>query len=82
MDEEEAAPPRTRPLPRSPDLLPNAEELSESTDAPASEDQQLIRELRSEVLQMRSSVVPPNLTRNLEAKTEVKSTRFSFQRDL
>ena len=36
--------------------------------------QQFVRELRSEVMRMKASVVPPNLTRDLEAKIESPKT--------
>ena len=39
----------------------------ESHESRTSEDKEIIRELRSEVAQMRASAVPPSLTRDLEA---------------
>ena len=43
----------------------------------------IIRELRSEVLQLKPSAVPPNLTKNLEAKIESHKTEIqSLHRDL
>ena len=39
-----------------------------------SEGQQIICELRSEVVQLKASAVPPNLTRDLEEKTESQKT--------
>ena len=48
----------------------------ESHESRTSEDQQIILDLRSEVTQLKASAVPPNLTRNLEAKIE--SQRFEI----
>ncbi len=42
----------------------------ESHESRTSEDQQVIRDLRSEGVHVRAPAVPPNLTRNLEAKME------------
>ena len=42
----------------------------ESHESRISEGQQIIRELRGEVMQMKASVVPPNPTRDIEAKIE------------
>ena len=50
-------------------LLRNRTNL-ESHESRTSEGQEIIRELRSEGLKMRASAVPPNLTRDLEAKIE------------
>ena len=48
-----------------------------------SEDLQILRELRSEVMHMRASTLPPNLTRNLEARIESQTYEVrSLQRDL
>ena len=41
--------------------------FGESHKSKTSENQQIIRELRSEVAQMRASAVPPSLTRDLDA---------------
>ena len=47
------------------------------------EGQQIIPELRSEVVQMKASAVPPNLTRDLEAKIESQKCEIqSLQRNL
>ena len=44
---------------------------------------QIFRDLRSEVTQLKASAVPPNLTRNLEAKVESQKFEIqSLQRDL
>ena len=42
-----------------------------------SEHQQIIRDLRSEIMQLRASAVPPTLNRNLEAKIE--SQKYELQ---
>ena len=42
----------------------------ESQESRTSEDQQIIRDLRSEVVRLRASDVPPNLTRDHQAKIE------------
>ena len=53
------------------------------TNPRKSEGQLLIREFRREVLQMKASVVPPNLTRNLEALIESQKIEIqSLQRDV
>ena len=39
----------------------------ESRKSRKSEGQQIIRDLRSEVMQLNASTIPPNLTRNFEA---------------
>ena len=39
----------------------------ESRKSRTSEGQQIIRDLRSEVMQLKASTIPPNLTRNFEA---------------
>ena len=55
----------------------------ESHESRNSEDQQIIRDSRSEVMQLRASAVPPNLTRDLEAKIESQKYEIqSLQRDL
>ena len=54
----------------------------ESHKSGTSEDLQILRELRSEVMHMRASTLPPNLTRNLEARIESQTYEVrSLQRD-
>ena len=49
----------------------------ESHESRTSEAQQIIRDVRSEVVQVQASVVPLTFTRNLEARIEkIKSRRF------
>ena len=55
----------------------------ESHESRTSDGQQLVRELLSEVVHLRASAVPSNLTRDLEAKTENQKTQIqSLKRDL
>ena len=49
----------------------------------ASQDQQMIRDSRSGVMQLKASVIPLNLTRNVEAKIEKsKSMRFKVFKEI
>ena len=48
----------------------NDRQNKKSQECRTSEGQQLVRELRSEVMQLKASAAPQNLTRDLEAKIE------------
>ena len=48
--------------------------MVESHDSRTSEGQQLVCELRGEIMQLKASALPPNLTRDLEAKIENQRT--------
>ena len=55
----------------------------ESNECMTSESQQLLRKIRSEIMQLTASAVPPNLTRDLEAQIERKpKDRFKVMKDI
>ena len=54
----------------------------ESHESRTSEGQQLVRELRSEIMEVTASAVPSNLTRGLEENIESQKTRFKVFKEI